>query len=247
MNLPSNLSWLRSTHIWRRAQDWRRLRRERAAREFFRPMIPDGGLVFDVGANVGHKSLLFHSLGARVVAMEPQSALVGELRRRFEGQKSIKVVHCAVGSSAGTLTLQKCTAEPAIASLRADFIERSRFQSTHQFDASETVPVRTLDDLCKEFGKPDFCKIDVEGFEVLVIGGLSSRVGVISFEFNREFLDDAKACVVRLSALGYTDFNACLGEVPAWISSRALKGDELLHRLASDPNSLLWGDIYALA
>jgi FkbM family methyltransferase len=35
------------------------------------------------------------------------------------------------------------------------------------------VPMRTLDELIREYGVPDFCKIDVEGYEFGVIQGLS--------------------------------------------------------------------------
>ena len=35
----------------------------------------------------------------------------------------------------------------------------------------------------KEFGKPAFCKIDVEGYEYKVIKGLSEPLNTVSFEF----------------------------------------------------------------
>jgi 16S rRNA A1518/A1519 N6-dimethyltransferase RsmA/KsgA/DIM1 with predicted DNA glycosylase/AP lyase activity len=48
-------------------------------REFYRPFIPKGSLVFDIGANVGEYTQAFLDLGARVVAVEPNPDLARKL------------------------------------------------------------------------------------------------------------------------------------------------------------------------
>jgi hypothetical protein len=48
--------------------------RARRMREFYWLLVPAGGLVFDVGAHVGDRVRTFRSLGAEVVAVEPQPA-----------------------------------------------------------------------------------------------------------------------------------------------------------------------------
>jgi hypothetical protein len=59
--------------------------RRRRARglHFYRRFIPHGGLCFDIGANVGDRSELFLTLGAHVVAVEPQARCAEALHRRF--------------------------------------------------------------------------------------------------------------------------------------------------------------------
>ena len=42
----------------------------------YRPFVRPGDLVFDIGAHVGDRVAAFRRLGARVVAVEPQPALV---------------------------------------------------------------------------------------------------------------------------------------------------------------------------
>jgi hypothetical protein len=50
---------------------------------FYRQFIRPGDLCFDIGANVGHKTEMFLSLGARVISVEPQPQLIEEIGRVF--------------------------------------------------------------------------------------------------------------------------------------------------------------------
>jgi hypothetical protein len=64
------------------------------------------------------------------------------------------------------------------------------------------VETTTLDQLIAQFGLPHFVKIDVEGHEVSVLGGLSRVVQIISFEANLpEFREESIRCVEHLEQL----------------------------------------------
>jgi len=245
MKLPSSLEFLRRTRAWQSVSDARYLQRERARRNFYRQFVPCGALVFDIGANVGHYTLIFASLGARVVALEPQDALATGLRRRFYGRTSVKIIRAAVGAVSSTAVLHKAPGQTEIASLRDDLMARSRFAAEHAFSETETVPVTTLDALVEEHGLPDFCKIDVEGFEPAVLAGLSRQLPVISLEFNREFWSEALKCLERLEALGPYHFNYALGEAASLASPSWVTGSELRATLEKEADPLLWGDLYA--
>jgi FkbM family methyltransferase len=239
------LTRLRATRLWSRLRDARHLRRHRAQRRFLAGFIGRGDLVFDIGANVGHYTLVARSLGARVVAVEPQAELAAHLVRRFGRSGDVAVVNCAVGSASGRATLHKTAGLSEVASLRADAAERSRFARRHPFSLSETVEMMTLEDLIARHGRPDFCKIDVEGHEGEVLAGLRAPVASLSFEFNREYRDDTARCLAQLSALAPYRFNYALGEAtelaePAWLEAPAAEA-----ALWSRPDPLLWGDLYA--
>jgi FkbM family methyltransferase len=245
MNLPPFLEPLRQTRLWAKLRDWRYLRSHRARRNFYREFVQPDSLVFDIGANVGHYVLLFRSLGAEVVAVEPQAALAAGLRRRFSGDDRVNVVQTALGAAPSTATLHKAPGQTEIASLRVDASERSRFAAKFDPTDLETVPVITLDELVQRHGRPDFCKIDVEGFEFEVLAGLSTPVPALSLEFNREFWPETVRCLERLETLGAYRFNYALAENDflanrGWGTAAQLRAD-----LSSRTDPLLWGDIYA--
>ncbi len=55
-------------------------KRNAAMDELYRQFVKPGDLVFDIGAHVGDRVGAFRRLGARVVAVEPQPALVRTLQ-----------------------------------------------------------------------------------------------------------------------------------------------------------------------
>lgn len=200
----------------------------------------DGDLVFDVGAHAGSKTELYLAGGARVVCFEPQPALAAELRQRF-GERVV-VEQIALGDCVGKLPMR--IAEKTTVSTMAPHWGTGRFRGepwTHTIE----VDVDTLDNVIARHGKPTFIKIDVEGFEREILAGLSWPVPVLSFEFACEFLDHARECVDRLRALGMDRFNYGLGEHLLLVSETWLSASELFRQLASNPDPLLWGDIYA--
>jgi hypothetical protein len=99
--------------------------------------------------------------------------------------------------------------------------------------------------LIEQYGLPVFCKIDVEGFEKEVLSGLTKQIPCISFEFCREFFDDARECINRLLSIGQYKFNCSIGESMELVSPVWLIPDRLYEILGSLEDKLLWGDIYA--
>src|SRR5262245_29006022 len=83
-----------------------RRRRRSALDRFYRPFIKPGDLVLDVGAHVGDRLAAFRRLGARVIAVEPQPALVRTLRLRYGRDRGVAIEPVAVGRNAGTVELK---------------------------------------------------------------------------------------------------------------------------------------------
>ena len=200
-------------------------------------------LVFDVGANIGAKAALFAAHGARVVCFEPIPECLDHLHTRFASNAQVIIVPVALGAEQGTLPIMVCSAATTISTFSPAW-QQGRFND-HTWDRKLDVPVRTLDSEIEKYGLPDYCKIDVEGFESSVLQGLSRQIPVISFEFCKEFVDDAALCVQRLINLGYKRFNLVYGESATLRHSAWIDASQLLAELVSHPHPLVWGDVFA--
>jgi FkbM family methyltransferase len=189
-----------------------------SAVQLYRSLLPQGALCFDVGANIGHKSEALLLAGCRVVAFEPNPMVIPELRARCGGNPDWTLVEAGLGSSAAVATLYAC-ASSGQSSLLPDW--------GGQVIATSHVPIVTLDAAIRQFGIPYYCKIDVEGWELEVLRGLTQSIPVISFEFHvqDEDLLKVRACLNRLSELGATDANvtveeACTLQFAEWMPFR---------------------------
>lgn len=166
----------------------------RSEKSLYAPFVNDGQLVFDVGANVGRKSQAFLELGARVVAFEPQPDCAEEIRLRCGSPKRLRVHTCAISKEERTAQL--------------DIHDRSGLAHITSKDSAERtmeVEVYPLDKFVNEYGIPSFCKIDVEGFELEVLEGLSELPGALSFEYHATSLEEVErmlACLYRLREFG---------------------------------------------
>jgi len=210
--------------------------------------VQRGDLVFDVGAHVGDRVASFRRLGARVIAVEPQPAFAKVLRLFYGRSRDVVVEPVAVSRAAGSTCIMINPDNPTVSTVSQDFVSAARDApgwETQRWTKSLTVPVTTLDALIGRHGVPSFIKIDVEGFEAEALQGLSHPVKALSFEFTTIQRAIALACIDRCVALGFSRFNAALGESqslvhPGWIDSAAI--GRWLTALPHEANS---GDIYA--
>lgn len=214
-------------------------------RRFYRPFIQPGDLCFDIGSHVGNRLRVWLSLGARVVAVEPQPQLFRWLQRLYGRHPRVILRPTAVAAQPGTATLHISHRTPTVSTLSASWIQSVQQDPTFawvKWDKSVTVPVVTLDELIAEYGRPAYCKIDIEGYELEALRGLTQPLPTLSFEHIPATIDLTRACLAHLAQLGCTQFNYTPGEshrfhFPTWLSPEEMT-TQLVHLPAGS------GDVY---
>ena len=210
--------------------------------------VRSGDLVFDIGSHVGDRVAAFRRLGARVVAVEPQPALVRTLRLLYGRDSAVAIEPAAVGRSAGTIELKLNVDNPTVSTASDAFVRAADGAPGWEGQAwtsSARVQATTIDELIARHGTPAFIKIDVEGFEAEALGGLTRPVAALSFEFTTIQRDVALACIERCAALGYARFDAALGESQALVHGRWVTAAEIMRWLGDLPAEANSGDVYA--
>jgi FkbM family methyltransferase len=214
---------------------------------FLKSLLPTPSLSFDIGANVGNKSEAMLAAGARVIAFEPNPLLMSELRAHCSGERNWMMIPAAVGSRPDILTFYARETH-GLSSLDIHGVQDWQGPLAGTF----SVPVVTLDAAISSFGVPSYCKIDVEGWELEVLNGLSRPLPLLSFEFhlNDRDIPQTLRCLERLATLGEYHINVTPAERPhflfdSWIPLQHFVvrfPDDLKHRLTG---GLLYGNIFA--
>jgi FkbM family methyltransferase len=217
--------------------------------DLYRGFIEPGALAFDIGAHVGDRVASFRRLGARVVAVEPQPLLFSALTHLFARDPLVELVDRAVGCEAGMSDLLVNTANPTVSTLSKAFVDEAghaRGWEGQIWDQTLPIETVTLDGLIARFGMPAFIKIDVEGYEHAVLGGLSQPVKALSFEFTTIARDVAMACFDRLSSLGRYRYNLAIGESQAMVFDTLLSDKDMADHISRLPHDTNSGDVYAV-
>ena len=231
-NLKHILEWIVPYRILSR----RRKRSEEAGqvgRQYglYRHFVPVGSLAFDVGANIGNRIDALLRCGARIIAVEPQESCVAMLKRAYGSDPAVSIVNAAAGPEKGRTVLHISEERDTVASVSDLFVSQmgcsGRFGADRKWNKNIEVDVISLDMLIEQFGRPAFIKIDVEGFEVEVLSGLSTPAGVVSFEWTPDLPDNATRCVKRCCQLGLNYFQVSFGESMRFAFPNSISNEEI--------------------
>lgn len=198
---------------------------------FYRQILGDDDLVFDIGANVGERTSALLEAGCRVVAVEPQAECCKILKKLERGNPRLTVLQKACGPTEGEAELKTGGRTDVLASLSLEYITRvqdsGRF-SDHRWTERISVTVCSLDDLIRKFGLPRYIKIDVEGYEPEVLSGLHACPRLLSFEYIPELSDRMRVCLDECMRLGFDEFNLSAGDSMRfsrqdWVSEKRIR------------------------
>jgi FkbM family methyltransferase len=223
---------------------WRR----RRFKTFYEQFLGAGDLAFDIGAHVGNRVHVFRRIGARVVAIE-HSQISFAYCVCCMADHAVIIDASGVAAEPGRGQLHLSSRTPTVSTFADSWMNDvqvdRRFQRI-QWDTVVSVPLVTLDELIERYGEPQFCKIDVEGFEHEVLTGLSHPLPTLSFEYIPVAIDRAVACVARISALGEYRYRHSRVETHRWAAPHWLEPEAMIAILHAMPANGRSGDVYAV-
>lgn len=170
-------------------------------------MIKKGGVVLDIGANIGFHTLMFARFvgdKGRVYAFEPDPTNFALLEKnvRANGYQNVEPVRKALSDQNGKIQLY----------LSKNNKGMHRIYKSRYCDESIEVDMVRLDDYFEHYeGKISFIKMDVEGAEMAVLKGMSTLLrknrAPMLIEFApyalKEFGTEPEALLKLIEGYGY--------------------------------------------
>ncbi len=183
---------------------------EKAQRAFAQEWISklECKTAWDIGANIGFWTVSLSSMmenGSSILAIEPDIRNISYLKKNAsEHNADIRVLNIGVSSREGVAVLN--TDETgALNSIEA--------VNEATFTGQENITVETIDSIAKQFGVPDFIKLDVEGHEYEVIRGGMSTLQARKTIWLIEVTNNGPAVIELLHKTGYTVVNMLGDEI----------------------------------
>jgi len=215
-------------------------------KRFYSRFIQPGDLCFDIGSHTGNRSDVWLKMGAIVVAAEPQPAFARLIDNKLGRKKNFTLLQMAIGDRQELTQLQISYLHPAISTVSENWVQvMKEFDFSVNFDESIEISITTLDHVIEQFGFPQFCKIDVEGYEEQVLMGLSSAIPSLSFEFFPTTLYHAVKCIDLLEVHSNYTYNWSLTETFKFRNKKWMSATEMKHEIIGYTGRRS-GDIYAI-
>lgn len=137
--------------------------------------MPDGKLIYDVGAHRGEDTEFYLKKGFAVVAIEASPELCALLEQRFRTfvqEGKLKILNVAVSNTTGPIDFYIDEKESIWGTTNLDWVQRNRLLGAGK-TRKISVEARPLIDIIKQYGVPWYCKIDIEGNDLDALRSLT--------------------------------------------------------------------------
>jgi FkbM family methyltransferase len=219
-------------------------------REFYLQFLNPNDIYYDVGANYGNRIEPIIKDKIKIIAIEPQQECIRYLTKKYKDR--ITIIPKGLAEKKGVQSMYLSDAH-TISSFSKDWIDaikKSGRFSDYNWNKIQETEIETLDNLISKYGKPQFIKIDVEGYEYEVLKGLSQSITTISFEYTiperKKSIIDCIDRIIKISNQNEVFFNYSIGEsmewtLDKWVSATEMKKEINLEKFIKSG----FGDIYA--
>lgn len=166
-------------------------------------------IIYDIGANNGNFTQLNIPIyqNAKFILVEANPNLCNFLNEKFANSNNIIVLNRCISEKDNTkIKFYVNNTCDGISTACKKWIQDSRFKNNFQSITEVDIDSISIDSLIEQYGKADYIKIDVEGYENIVIRGMNRYQGLLSFEWAEEMKTEIKESLHRLNSLGYENF-----------------------------------------
>lgn len=174
-------------------------------------------LIFDIGFNVGEfTQTCFNKYpNCSVIAVEANPNLANSASPHFFTNYNLSLLNNLVSDVEGeSLDFYISHKATGVSTASTEFMENSRFtkgskhlgENSIEWAAPIKVESITIDSMIERYGVPDLLKIDVEGYELNVLKGLTQKINDICFEWHEEESENLYKILQHLQSLGYNQF-----------------------------------------
>ena len=201
--------------------------------------------ILDIGANNGDMAKKLCKSGSFVVAVE-----ASPMQNPNLNGYNIVWENKAVSDSCNPVVLHLGTYD-TVNTINSNWLSQGRF-ANYSTGKTITVDATTIDLLWDKYNGFDHIKIDVEGYEDVVLRGMKKCYGCpIQFEYASEWVETVTIPALKhILSLGYTKFNVkSPSEEPDWdpydLPDDYLTYNDLLIKIAANIQTytLSWGMI----
>lgn len=200
-------------------------------------------LIYDVGANKGEDTQFYLAKGFSVVAIEAAPELCEQLRHKFVDYINaghLKVLNIAISRSSGKIDFYIDTEVSVWNTTNLNWVSRNRSSNRIRKIVVDSAP---LAEIIKEYGVPYYCKIDIEGNDLLALDSLRNCNIVPSFiSIESEQISWGRLLegFSTLCELGYRRYKVIDQELIHWQECPypALEGEYLEHTFEKGASGL---------
>jgi FkbM family methyltransferase len=174
-------------------------------------------LIFDIGFNVGEftQTCFNKYKECSVIAVEANPNLCNAVSQHFFTNYNFSLLNNLVSNEEGEeIDFYISHNATGVSTASTEFMENSRFTKGSKHLGENSInwaaPIKvqsiTIDAMIERYGMPDLIKIDVEGYELTVLSGLTQKANDICFEWHEEEKDNLYKILEHLQSLGYEQF-----------------------------------------
>ena len=140
---------------------------------FLKNIINRGDVVIDIGANLGYYTVILSNLvkkEGKVYAVEPIKPILSVLKKNTKNKKNVKILPYALGNENKEIILGNDTkAKTGFIASGSNYVIDKNTSDKDFAEIEFEAKMKQGSELFKDLKRLDFVKVDIEGYETVVI------------------------------------------------------------------------------